>query len=266
MQSKPENIHLAYDEAGTGQAVLLIHGFPLNRQMWQPQIEALSAAGFRVIAPDLRGFGESEAGESPGTVEAMVDDLINLLDRLQVEKAVVAGMSMGGYLLLDLLQRYPQRISAACFVVTRSDADDETGRAKRDHLIAEIEAGRPQTVADAFLPVLFAPHSTQNRPELIAKVQSWMTATSTTGLIHGLQAIRDRRDATPLLATLQLPTLIIGAEDDQAIPPEKSIALAAQIPASRLAMLSAVGHLGNLENGDLFNEVLISFLRSVQTV
>jgi pimeloyl-ACP methyl ester carboxylesterase len=266
MKNKKEEISLAYDEAGTGQAVLLIHGFPLNRQMWKPQIDALSSAGFRVIAPDLRGFGDSAAGESPGAMDTLADDLVRLLDQLQIEKTVAVGMSMGGYVLLNLLKRYPQRINAACFVVTRSDADDEAGRAKRNHLIAEIEAGRPQTVAEAFTPVLFAPHTTQNRPELIKMVRSWISATSTTGLIHGLQAIRDREDSTPLLATLQIPALVIGSEEDQAIPPEKSIALASLIPGAKLSMLPAVGHMGNLENAELFNEALISFLRPVQTV
>lgn len=264
MQTNKENIRLAYDEAGSGQAVLLIHGYPLNRQMWKPQIEALSTAGFRAIAPDLRGFGDSPCGDSPGTMDAMADDLIHLLDQLQIEKATVAGMSMGGYVLLNLLNRYPQRVNAACFVVTRSDADDEGGRAKRDHLIAEIEAGRPQAVAAAFIPALFASDSEQTRPELIDKVRSWITATPTTGLIHGLQAIRDRLDSTSQLETLQIPTLVIGAEKDLAIPPEKSIALAAQIPASRLSMLSAVGHMANLENTELFNQVLIDFLHSAQ--
>jgi len=266
MQNKKEDVSLEYDEAGTGQTVLLIHGFPLNRQMWQPQIDALSATGFRVIAPDLRGFGNSAAGASPGMMDTLADDLVHLLDQLQIEKAVVAGMSMGGYVLLNLLRRYPQRINAACFVVTRSDADDGAGRAKRNHLIAEIEAGRPQTVAEAFIPALFAPHTTQNHPELVEMVHNWISATSTTGLIHGLQAIRDRVDSTPLLATLQIPTLVIGSEEDQAIPPEQSIALAKQIPAANLSMLPAVGHMGNLENPELFNQALITFLHSLQAV
>ncbi|WP_321390502.1 alpha/beta fold hydrolase [uncultured Desulfuromusa sp.] len=263
MQNKKEAMSLAYDEAGTGQAVLFIHGYPLNRQMWQPQIAALSAAGFRVIAPDLRGFGESAAGESPGTMDAMADDLVHLLDQLQIEKATVAGMSMGGYVLLNLLNRYPQRVNAACFVVTRSDADDASGRAKRNHLITEIEAGRPQAVAEAFIPALFAPDTIQTRPEMVEMVRSWISATSATGLIHGLQAIRDRVDSTPLLATLQVPTLVIGAEEDQAIPPEKSRDLATRIPTAKLSMLPAVGHMANLENPNQFNQVFIDFLRSV---
>lgn len=263
MQNKKEAISLAYDEAGSGQAVLFIHGFPLNRQMWQPQIEALSSAGFRVIVPDLRGFGESATGESSGTMDAMADDLIRLLDQLQIEKAAVAGMSMGGYVLLNLLSRYPQRLNAACFVVTRSDADDETGRAKRNHLITEIEAGRPQAVAEAFIPVLFAPDTTQTRPEMVEMVRSWIAATPEAGLIHGLQAIRDRVNSTPLLATLQIPTLVIGAEEDQAIPPEKSRDLATRIPAAKLSMLPAVGHMANLENAKHFNQVFIDFLHSV---
>ena len=114
--------------------------------MWRPQAQALAAAGFRAVVPDLRGFGESEAGTEVGSTDLLADDLIALLDYLGIEKAVVGGMSMGGYVLLNLLARYPERFSAACFIVTRADADDETARGKRNHLIAEVEAGRPDVI------------------------------------------------------------------------------------------------------------------------
>ncbi len=109
MQAELNGIQLAYDEAGEGPAVLLIHGFPLGRQMWGPQVQALAAAGFRAVAPDLRGFGESEPGAGAGSTDLLADDLIALLDHLGIEKAVVGGMSMGGYVMLNLLARYPER-------------------------------------------------------------------------------------------------------------------------------------------------------------
>ena len=261
MQVQLNGIQLAYDDTGKGTAILLIHGFPLCRQMWQPQAQALEAAGFRAVALDLRGFGESEPGAKTGSTDLMADDLIALLDHLGIEKAVVGGMSMGGYVMLNLLARYPQRFSGACFIVTRADADDQTARDKRDHLIAEIEAGRPETVPNAFTPLLFADQTAAGHPELVAQVGSWMAATPPSGLILGLQAIRDRRDSSALLPELDIPVLIMGGNADKAIPPEKSKDLAKQIPGAQLCMLSDAGHMANLEQPEAFNKALLDFLQ-----
>lgn len=257
MQAKLNGIQLAYDEAGKGPAVLLIHGFPLSRKMWRSQVQALSEAGFRVVVPDLRGFGESESGTETGSTDLLADDLISLLDHLGIEKAVVGGMSMGGYVMLNLLARYPERFSAACFIVTRADADDETARGKRNHLIAEVQAGRPEVVPNAFTPLLFADQAVA---ELVDEVRGWMTATSPAGLVVGLEAIRDRGDSSALLPQLKIPVLVMGAKEDKAIPPEKSTDLAEQIPGAQLCMLSAAGHMANMEQPDAFNAALLDFL------
>nr|WP_320015230.1 alpha/beta hydrolase [uncultured Desulfobacter sp.] len=261
MQTELNGIQLAYDEVGEGPAVLLIHGFPLCRQMWRPQAKALAAAGFRAVVPDLRGFGESESGTEVGSTDLLADDLIALLDYLGIENAVVGGMSMGGYVMLNLLARYPERFSAACFIVTRADADDETARGKRNHLISEIEAGRPDAVPSAFTPLLFADQTVADRPELVDEVRGWMTATPSSGLVLGLEAIRDRDDSSALLPQLKIPVLIMGAQEDKAIPPEKSTDMAERIPGAQLSMLSAAGHMANLEQPDAFNSALLDFLR-----
>ncbi|MBE0596661.1 MAG: alpha/beta hydrolase, partial [Desulfuromonadales bacterium] len=131
MKVQLDDISLACDDVGSGPTVLLIHGFPLCRRMWQPQARALAAAGYRVIAPDLRGFGDSAAPAGPYSMSVFADDMIRLLDHLQIDKAVVGGMSMGGYVLLNLLERHPGRASAALFLVTRAGADDDAGKVKR---------------------------------------------------------------------------------------------------------------------------------------
>jgi pimeloyl-ACP methyl ester carboxylesterase len=261
MQAELNGIQLAYDEAGQGPAVLLIHGFPLGRQMWQPQVQALAGAGFRAVAPDLRGFGESEPGTEVGATDLMADDLIALLDHLGIEKAVVGGMSMGGYVMLNLLARYPERFSAACFIVTRADADDETARGKRGHLISEIQAGRPEVVPNAFTPLIFADRTVADRPELVDEVRGWMTATSPAGFVVGLEAIRDRGDSSALLPQLKIPVLVLGAKEDKAIPPEISQDMAEQIPGAKLCMVAGAGHMVNIEQPDAFNAALLDFLR-----
>ena len=261
MQTELNGLQLAYDEAGEGPAVLLIHGFPLCRKMWRPQTRALADAGFRAVVPDLRGFGESESGTEVGSTDLLADDLIALLDFLGIEKAVVCGMSMGGYVLLNLLARYPKRFSAACFIVTRADADDETVRGKRNHLIAEVEAGRPDAVPTAFTPLLFADETVADRSELVDEVRGWMADASPAGLVLGLEAIRDRGDSSALLPQLSIPVLIMGAREDKAIPPEKSTDLAERIPGAQLCMLPAAGHMGNIEQPEAFNSALLDFLR-----
>ncbi|WP_432822485.1 alpha/beta fold hydrolase [Trichloromonas sp.] len=263
MNAEINGIRMAYDVAGSGPAVLLIHGFPLCRRMWQPQVQALSAAGFRVVVPDLRGFGESGVGDRPGSMDLLADDLVVLMDHLGIERAVVGGMSMGGYVLLNLLARHPQRVRAACFIVTRGDADDETGRGKRNHLVGEVEAGNPGAVPAAFAPLLFAGQTVARRPQLVDEVRGWMAATDPTGLVLGLQAIRDRVDSGPLLPTLKLPSLVIGAREDKAIPPDKSAYLAAQVAGAELCMIDGGGHMVNLEQADAFNACLLGFLQQI---
>lgn len=263
MHAQINGIRLAYDDLGQGMPVMLIHGFPLCRKMWRPQAEALVAAGYRVILPDLRGFGESEAGTASGSTDLLADDLAALLDHLGIEKAVVGGMSMGGYVLLNLLARHSRRLAGACFIVTRADADDETARGKRNHLIAEIEKGNPGAVPSAFIPLLFAPETAERRPELLTEVRAWIEATAPAGLILGLQAIRDRDDSLALLPRLKLPALVIGALEDKAIPPDKSAALAEGVPGAALRLIGGAGHMVNLEEAAAFNGALLDFLAGI---
>ncbi|MBU8869530.1 MAG: alpha/beta hydrolase [Gemmatimonadales bacterium] len=264
MNARINGIDLVFDQEGNGHPVLLIHGFPLNRHMWRPQVDALTTAGYRVVTPDLRGFGDSPIGKiGSGGLDLLADDLVALLDHLEIDQAVIGGMSMGGYILLNLLARHPDRIRAACLLVTRANADDETARAKRDHLIGEVEAGNPIAVADAFIQVLFAEGTATARPELVAETHRWLAATSPAGLLFGLRAIRDRVDSTRLLPGFNRQTLVIGAELDQTIPVERSRDLAAGIPDAELVLIPAAGHMANLERPEAFNQALLEFLSKV---
>jgi len=254
---------LAFDDFGDGPSVVLIHGFPLCRRMWAPQVEPLVDAGFRVVLPDLRGFGDS-AGGPPGSMERYADDIVALLDYLGIDRAIVGGMSMGGYVLLDLLERYRERLGAALFIVTRAAADDATGRDKRDALIAAVQQGNNLLVADTFAGLLFADTTVASRPELIKQVHNWMVATPPEGLIAALQAMRDRRDAVSRLETFDLPTLVIGASDDKAMPREHYQTLCAGLPEATCALIEAAGHMANLEQPQAFNNALLDFLQHLE--
>lgn len=256
-------IMLGYDDVGSGPAVLLVHGFPLNRHMWRPQVAILVAAGYRVIVPDLRGFGDSEVTDPPGSMDLLADDLVELLDHLGLSQAAVVGMSMGGYLLFNLLERYPQRVQAAVFAVTRAGADSAEARAARRRLVDEVLRFGPQVVADRFQQVLFAPDTEAERPRLAEEVYSWMVATASSGLAAGLLAMAQRRDSTALLPLITAPALAIGAEQDQVCPPDQLRAIAAAVPGCRLCIIPGAGHMVNLEQPGDFNRALLSFLREV---
>lgn len=263
MRAIINGITMAYDDNGSGPALLLIHGFPLCRRMWHPQIRALTEAGFRVITPDLRGFGESDAPDGPYSMELFADDMVELLDQLGIGEAVVGGMSMGGYVLFNLLERYPERVRGACFITTRANADDEAGRERRLQLARDVQKFGPRLVADSFAKLLFTEESLAERPKLVGEVYGWMMANDSRGIAGGLLAMRERKDYTPLLAGFAVPALAIGAEEDKAAPPETARTIAAGILGCRLAIIPEAGHMANVENPGAFNAALLEFLRGL---
>jgi pimeloyl-ACP methyl ester carboxylesterase len=173
-------------------------------------------------------------------------------------------MSMGGYVLFNLVERYRQRLSAACFLVTRATADDEDGKARRLRLAREVREMGPQAVADAFEAILFAPASLTERPKLVAEVFSWMTSTDSRGLAGGLLAMRERKDYTPLMGDFSVPALAIGALEDRTISPDQVRAIAAGIPGCSLCLIPEAGHMVNLEYPAAFTDCLLDFLRTLE--
>lgn len=263
MNIQVNDINLAYDDLGNGPAVLLIHGFPLNRQMWQPQLQPLADAGYRVIAPDLRGFGASDAPAGAYNMDLLADDIVALLDALKIDRAVIGGMSMGGYVLMNLLERHPDRVRAACFIATRSLADDEAGKARRTAMAAEAERLGANPVIKMFAELLFADGTSNTRPELIARVTSWMRATNPKGLAGGLLAMRDRKDFTPMLPKVEQPSLVIAGAEDRAAPLEVAHILIEGLHGCRSTVIEHAGHMLNMEQPELFNRTLIDFLKSL---
>jgi 3-oxoadipate enol-lactonase len=259
MQAELHGFSLFYEDAGAGTPLLLIHGFPLSAAIWREQTAGL-AGKLRVIAPDLRGFGNSELPPGGCTMDLYADDLIALLDHLGLERAAVCGMSMGGYVLLNLLERYPARVSGACFMVTKAAADDDEGRARRLLLADEVLKSGAAVAATAFSKVLFAPETAANRPELVAEVLQVMMAAEPDGLAAGLLAMRERRDYSDRMAICTVPALIIGGEEDLAIPPAESLKLAGALPGSRLCMIPGAGHMVMMEQPAGVNRALEEFL------
>lgn len=264
MQIKINECNIHFDEFGEGPAVVLIHGFPLSRLMWKPQVEPLIDAGYRVILPDLRGFGDSEGGGTTVQMDDYADDIILLLDYLGIGQAVVGGMSMGGYVLFNLLERYPDRIGGAMFLTTRAAADDEAGKQKRNDLIDAIQAGQKTIVADTFQNVLFSDTTPDDAPHLVAEVRRWMESVSPPGLVGGLVAMREREDYVDRLGMFRLPTLVVGADQDKAIPLAHYEALVEGLPDAEGTIIVGAGHMVNLEKPEAFNRAILRFLEKLE--
>jgi 3-oxoadipate enol-lactonase len=247
---------VAYDDVGTGEPIVLIHAFPLDARMWQPQRDAL-AGSHRVITPDLRGFGRSTATPPPRTIDAHADDVAALLDHLVIPCATVLGLSMGGYVALALARRHRARLARLVLADTRAAADTAEGRAARDRNIALVESQGVAAMLDGMLPRLVSPDAPA---DVVATVRAIGASQSPVGITAALAALRDRPDATKDLASLALPVLVLVGREDTLTPPAEARALADAIPSATLVEIPGAGHLANLEAPAPFNRALLDFL------
>jgi len=248
---------LALNEAGQGGVpVLFVHGYPLDRTMWRAQLEGIT--GHRLLAPDLRGFGASPLAGGGTTLPQHADDLAALLDALEIDRVVLAGLSMGGYIAFEFLRRHRDRVRALVLLDTKAEADDEAARAGRDAAIVKVaEEGAP-AIAAAMAKKLFAEGtSTAVRQALEAQ----MAGTSVSGIMAALVAMRDRADSTALLPQLTgLPTLVVVGAEDQLTPPAAAERMVAAIPGAQLVVVEGAGHVPPLERPATVNEALQAFL------
>lgn len=242
--------------------VLFVHGFPFSGAMWDLQLEALGRR-YRTIAYDIRGLGRSEIGDGQYTIEGHVDDLVGLLDHLEIDKTVIVGLSMGGYIALRALERNPERFLAAVLCDTRSEADDNAGKLKRATGAAAVKRDGAAVFAESFVPAVFAPESLRTTPEAVKLIRNIITTTSPQAIAGHLIAMACRTDTTASLASIGIPTLIIVGEADTLTPPRLSQAMHERIPGSVLHQVPGAGHMSNLENPEFFNARLLEFLERI---
>ena len=258
---------VGFDEAGTGEAVLLLHGFPHDRTLWTPQLRS-PAAGVRLIAPDLPGFGESDPLPLP-SLDTWADGVVSLLDTLGVRRAIVGGLSMGGYLALACWRRHPERIAGLVLADTRAGADSAEARDRRVAMQALARTEGAAAVAERMGPGMTGRTTRETRPEVIATLDTMMRRAGADALVDALQVLMDRPDATPTLGTITVPTLILCGDEDVLTPVSESRALHAAIPDSRLEVIRGAGHVSNVEAPSAFNRLLSAFvtatIRSGQT-
>lgn len=257
--AKVNNIELAYDDVGTGPAIVLVHGYPFNRTMWDEQVAALRDK-YRVIRPDLRGHGESETSEEPATMSLMAQDVASLMDLLGVDRAVIGGLSMGGYVTLAFHQLFASRVEKLVLADTRAEADTEENKKVRAEQAQKILAEGMAGIADAMLPKLLAPETVSKRPEVVKRVRDMILQTKPEGAAAALGGMAVREDQTGRLAHINVPTLILVGREDAITPVADSEKMQPAIAGSRLIVFDNAGHVSNIEQPEQFNRALISFL------
>jgi 3-oxoadipate enol-lactonase len=265
MKIKLNGITTNYTERGLpqGTPVVFIHGFPFDHTMWEPQMMALPNH-FRAITYDLRGLGASDVGDGQYTIEFYVDDLIALLDHLVIEKAVVCGLSMGGYIALRAYERHADRFRALVLCDTKSEADSNEAKLKRSSTLRTIKSEGVAVFAEDFVKAIFAPQTFQARPEIISSIKQTMCFNSPLGICGAALALATRTDTSEVLSTITVPTQIIVGEHDKLTPPSVSESMKKQIPGADLHIIHEAAHMSNLENAPDFNKCLIDFLNKVK--
>jgi pimeloyl-ACP methyl ester carboxylesterase len=252
---------IAYDDVGSGLPVVFVHAFPLNRTMWDPQVSALVGES-RCIAVDLRGLGESSAG-APYSMDRYADDIASVLDTLQISRAVVAGLSMGGYVAFAFWRRHRERVRGFVLSNTRATADTPEVLERRRQLIEIAETQGSTGVANAQIAGLVGKTTREKRPDIYDATHRMIAQAPVDGVIGAIHALIDRPDSTATCATIDVPTLVITGDEDVLIPPKEATKLAATIRGSRLEVLQGAGHLSNVERPAAFNTVVSEFLATL---
>ncbi|WP_306326860.1 alpha/beta fold hydrolase [Streptomyces venezuelae] len=255
---------IAHADQGTGPALLLVHGHPFDHTMWQPQLDHFSRT-HRVIAPDLRGYGATPLGAHPDSTDLGVfaEDLTDLLDELGVDRCVLAGLSMGGQIAMELYRRHPERVRGLVLADTFPAAETEDGKAARNALADRLLAGGAPAMrgyADEVLDRMVAPYNTHAAPH----VHRMMCATDPAGAAAALRGRAERPDYRQTLTTVPFPALVVVGGDDTYTPVSDARDMHALLPRATLAIVENAAHLPNLERPEEFNAVLENYLRSLE--
>ena len=246
---------LAYEWYGSGPPLVLVHAFPFDGRMWRDTAAAL-AGKWRVILPDLRGFGDSGLGPSDPSIADMADDIAVLLDQLSVPRATVGGLSMGGYVTLAFAARHRRRLERLVLADTRASADTEQARAGRASAIALVERDGVAALVERQLAALLSPSASETVRQEVRE----LGRQSSEGVCAGIRALRDRPDRQAELAAIDCPTLVIAGTEDKVSPLAEVAAMARAIPNARLTEIPGAGHLSNLERPAEFVAALTNFL------
>jgi len=247
------------EDGGRGLPLVLIHAFPLDHHVWKDVRDGL-VEDYRVILYDMRGFGRSTATEPPYTMELLADDLVALLDTLDIDRALVGGISMGGYVALSVLRHHAERVKGLALVATRAGTDTPAGRQSRDEMADLARRAGTSAVVDSMVPKLLSETVRSDRPDIVERVRRIGAQASTDGVVGALMAIRDRPDSFAVLGRISIPSLVLVGDEDPITPPAESEAMAAAIPGALLRTVQRAGHLVTMEKPDEVTRALRELL------
>ncbi len=262
MKIEINGINIHYHEEGEGLPLVFIHAFALNQTMWQEQVAALKNQ-YRCITLDLRGFGHSDVVDEPSLMNQMASDVRQLMKALSIDKAVLIGLSMGGYIALAFYRNYPEMVGALVLADTRATADADEAKANR--LLSAEKALREGSVAiaDETTPKLLGDTTIKTNPDLVKLVHSIQAENSPIGIAAAQRGMAARADSTDLLSQINCPVLVLVGSEDKLTPPREAEVIHQGIRNSQLRVIENSGHLSNMEKPDEFNKALVEFLQSL---
>ncbi len=254
------DVKLSYHDVGRGsRVVVLLHGFPFSADLWLPQIKALGAH-YRTIAPDLRGFGGSDVPGGPYTMDVFADDVSRMLDALEIERAVIGGLSMGGYIAFEFYRRYPERVNALVLADTRPHPDTPVARKHRQKMAELAIARGSSAVSEQLIPKLLAPTTLTDKTEVVTSLRKIMDAARPEALAAALAGMALREDARPLLPQIEVPALVLNGAEDAITSAAEAREWSSNLPDARVEIIQNAGHVSNLEQPEAFNRALLDFL------
>lgn len=256
-----EGTVIEYDDTGAGEPLVLVHGHPFDRSMWRPQVDRLAEAGWRVITPDLRGYGSSAVVPAVTGLETFARDIAGLLDHLGRPRAVVGGLSMGGQVVLEFYRLFPGRARGLLLADTSAPAESPEGARNRYETATRLLRDGLHHYAEEALPKMVAPRTIRDRPEVVEHVLAMMRGTSPLGAAAALRGRAARPSYVELLPRVAVPTLVVVGDQDEFTPIADAELIAGRVPGATLEIIQGAAHLPNLERPAEFNAALIRFLK-----
>lgn len=254
---------VAYDDRGQGNPLVLIHGHPFDRSMWWPQVEHFSQASWRVLAPDLRGYGASTVVPGKTPLETFAHDIAGFLDQLGVDEIVLGGLSMGGQIVMEFHRLFPHRVRGLVLADTSPHAETIDGRVLRNDTADRLLREGMAPYAEEVLSKMVAPHNIETMPAVAQHVLNMMRGTSPEGAAAALRGRAERPDYVEMLAQVTVPALVVVGRHDEFTPVNDAELMHERIPDATLAVIDGAAHMPNLERPTEFNHALQDFLGSV---
>ena len=244
------------------QSIIFVHGFPYDYTMWQNQIDTLKEKYF-CVAYDVRGLGQSDIGDGQYTMEMYVDDLFAVIEKLKLNKSILCGLSLGGYIAFRAVEKSQKTFGGVIFCDTRSEGDDNAGRLKRSGNISQINKEGVISFTDPFIMNCFSDETQRDNPKLIADTIEKAHKNNPVGVKGAIIAIMSRTDTTEFLPNIEIPAMVLCGSFDKLTPPPVMRSIAEKIPGSEIAIIPHAGHMSPLENPSCVNDLIAGFMKKI---